>query len=352
MVYEQYKSACKKLNIPFDKYELWKGVAKTLKLSKKANSRLKWIIYYHTKADHNASLTIRHFGLNRSVFYYWFNRFDETDLSTLEDKSTAPLHTRQRKTIHTIEEQRGIKLRKEHMHWGKMKLAKVYEDIYQEKLTSWQFQRIIQDFNLYPKPVKNTKTQVKRQRSLKKKRITELKKKKPVLGYLLHFDSIVIHWNGCKRYIITMIDDFTKIAYARMYKNHSSYSAKDFLNRVNYLLDDRINNIHSDNGSEFQKHFKQLGEQLKLTQYYSRIRTPKDNPSMERFNRTLKYEWLFDGNFNENIDIFNSNLKDFLIEYNFVRPHQTLNYLTPMQFAVKYKQVSERWSSNTPIWAL
>ena len=346
MVYKQYRAAQKRLYIPFNKYELWRKTAKMLKLSTRAVRRLEWIIYYYAKSGRNAKLTCRHFAIHRSQFYYWFNRFDETNLRTLENQSMAPRQTRQKK-ITLIQEQRAIKLRKEHIHWGKMKLAKLYYNQYQEKLSSWQFQGVIQKYRLYPKPAKNAKIQAKRQKALKKKRITELKKTKPILGYLLHFDTIEIYWNGLKRYIITMIDEFTKLAFARMYATNSSRSAKDFLLRVNYLLDGQITIAHSDNGSEFAKYFKQLCEQLNIQQYYSRPRTPKDNPSLERFNQTLKYEWLQDGNFTPNINLFNSRLKEFLIEYNSVRPHQSLEYLTPIEFAVEYRQLSEMYPSRT-----
>lgn len=346
MAYEQYRLACKKLAIPFNKYDLWRKTAKTLSLSKNAYQRLEWIIFYHSKARGNAKLTCRHFAIHRSQFYYWLNRFDETNFTSLENKSTAPNKVRQ-KEITPVEEQRAISLRKEHMHWGKMKLERLYEKQYQEKLSSWHFQKVIQTYKLYPKPAKNARIQVKRQKAHKKKRITELKRKKPILGYLLHFDTIEIHWNGLKRYIITMIDEFTKMAFARMYATGSSQSAKDFLLRTNYLLDNQITIAHSDNGSEFAKHFQQLCKQLKIQQYHSRPRTPKDNPSIERFNQTLQYEWLRDGNFTPDVNLFNSRLKEFLVEYNFVRPHQSLGYLTPIEFAVKYKQVSERYPSST-----
>jgi len=346
MVYEYYWAAKKKLSEPFNKFELWRKTALTLKLSKKACQRLEWFIFYYIKAEKNVKLTCRHFTIPRSQFYYWFNRFDEKNLNTLENKSTAPLNVRQRK-ISSIVEQKAINLRKEHMHWGKIKLAKVYERENKKKLSSWQFQRIIQIYKLYPKPLKNSRIQAKRQKALKKKRITELKRKLPKLGYLLHFDTIEIYWNGLKRYIITVIDDYTKIAFARMYTTKSSSSAQDFLLRVNYLLENNITNTHQDNGSEFQKYFKELCQKLNITQYHSRPRTPKDNPSCERFNQTLQYEWLRDGNFTPDVNLFNSNLKDFIIEYNFKRPHQTLNYLTPMEFAVKYKQVSEMYPSST-----
>ena len=133
MAYEQYRLACKKLALPFNKYDLWRKTAKTLGLSKIACQRLEWLIFYHTKAQGNAKLTCRHFALHRSQFYYWLNRFDETSLFSLENKFTAPHKVRQRK-ITPDQEQRAIKLRKEHMHWGKMKLERIYQKQYQEKL--------------------------------------------------------------------------------------------------------------------------------------------------------------------------------------------------------------------------
>jgi len=346
MAYKQYHAALKKLQIPVLKYDLWRKVAKTLKLSPKACQRLDWIIFYHTKANKNASLTVRHFGIPRSQFYYWFNRFNETNLRSLEDKSTAPHHARQRE-INSIEEQRAIALRKGHMHWGKVKLAKLYWNTHKERLSSWQFQRVIQIYRLYPKVARNTKIQAKRQKSQKKKRITELKRKLPVLGFLLHFDTIEIHWQGLKRYIITVIDHFTKLAFARMYATKNSKSAHDFLLRVNFLLDNKIINAHQDNGPEFAKCFKELCKKLNITQYHSRPQTPKDNPVCERFNQTLEYEWLREGNFTPNVALFNSRLKEFIIEYDFTRPHEALDYLTPMEFAIKYKQVSEMYPSYT-----
>jgi transposase InsO family protein len=346
MVYEHYRQAVQRLGLPFNKYNLWRKTAVALKLSAKARRRLEWIIFYYTKAAKNVSLTCRHFSIHRSEFYYWFSRFDETNLRSLEDASRAPHQTRKR-GINLVEEERTIKLRKEHLHWGKMKLSALYLKTYGEKLSSWQFQRTIQTHRLYPNPEKNAKIQAKRQKAIKKKRITELKKRLPKLGYLLHFDTIELHWNGLKRYIITMIDDFTKLAFARMYTTKSSASASDFLLRVLFLLDGKVTITHQDNGSEFENLFKELCQDKKIQMYHSRPRTPKDNPALERFNQTLKYEWLYDGNFTPDVNLFNARLAKFVIEYNFIRPHETLNYLTPIEFAVKYKQLSEMYPSRT-----
>lgn len=347
MLYDNYRSACKKLNLPFNKYDLWLKTAKVLGLSKKAKNRLNWIIYYYTKADQNASLTCRHFGILRSQWYYWFKRFNEQDLTSLEDKSSAPQTTR-KKEYTTLQYVRVVKLRKQYIRYGKFKLLKIYQTKYpdEKNLTLWNIQCIIQESGIYYKPAKNARTQAKRAKAQTKKRITELKKK-PKTGYLICLDSIHKYINGKKKYIITAIDKYGKLAYARMYNNHSSLSARDFLLRLSYLLNDKIENVQTDNGSEFMKHFDRACFKLNIPHYFSRVRTPQDNAVCERFNRTLQEEFIALGNLTSNTDMFNQKLTEWLVEYNFNRPHYSLNYLTPIEFNQKYMKVSERWSSST-----
>jgi transposase InsO family protein len=75
------------------------------------------------------------------------------------------------------------------------------------------------------------------------------------------------------------------------------------------------------------------------------VRTPKDNPDNERFNQTLQREFINQGNFSPEPVVFNQRLTEWLIEYNFNRPHQSLNYKTPMQIS----KVLPMWSSCTLI---
>jgi len=327
------------------KEERWRKQAKLLKLSKTACTRLEWIIFYETRAERNASLTCRHFGIAPKTFYKWFHRFDEKNLRTLESQSTAPKRTRQREVTRT-EESRIVALRKDHMVWGKMKLQRLYRDIYHEKISSWKIQYTIAKYKLYPNPVKNEKLKQKRKRNQAKKRITELKKQ-PFPGFLIALDAMVIYWNNQKRYILTAIDTFGKIAFARMYTTKSSRSATDFLCRMFYLLDYSFLNALNDNGSEFHKHFIVACKQLGIEQYWSRVKTPTDNPVDERFNGTLRREFLQQGNFHLDPAVFNRNLTEWLVEYNFVRPHQTLGYETPWEFTSRHPQVLPMYSSRT-----
>ncbi|MDP8216573.1 MAG: integrase core domain-containing protein [Candidatus Kaelpia imicola] len=108
-------------------------------------------------------------------------------------------------------------------------------------------------------------------------------------------------------------------------------AAADFLYRLQYTINQPIENMQTDNGSEFTWHFDRTADRLKIDRYFSRVKTPKDNPEAERFNQTLKYEWLYDNNLDLDCDRFNRELTEWLIEYNFNRPHETLDYLTPME---------------------
>jgi len=332
-----------------DKYARWEKIVKKLELSKKAYQRLKWMIYYETKAKGNAKKTCLHFDIPRSLWYYWRKRFNEKNLRTLEDKFKAPKNTR-KKEYTDLQYERIVILRKKHIRYGKVKLLKLYQKEYphDKSISNWKIQCIIEISGIYYNAEKQSRANKKRQKSQLKKRITELKKK-PKTGYLVCLDSIVRYCNGQKRYVLTAIDKYAKIAYARMYCNHSSLSAKDFLERLSYLLNGKFENIQTDNGSEFLEYFETACNQLKVPHYFSRVNTPKDNPVCERFNRTLQEEFIALGNMTTDINVFNRKLTEWLIEYNFKRPHQSLDYLTPIEFAQKYSKVSKMYSSSTTI---
>lgn len=347
MVYEQYRAAIKRAKRPFNKYRFLEKKAGALQLSKKAKQRLGWIIYYYEKTNKNAKLTCRHFNIHRSQWYYWFNRFDDANLQTLEDNTTAP-HKKRQKEYTPIQYERIVRLRKKYLRYGKTKLFEIYCKQYPNDMgiSEWKIQCIIKSAGIYYNAQKQAKINKKRQKGYRKKRIAELKKK-PKIGFLVCLDTVVRYCNGQKRYILTAIDKYSKIAFARMYNSHSSMSAKDFLNRVYYLLDGKIENIQTDNGSEFLKHFETACEQLSLEHYFSRVKTPKDNAVNERFNRTLQEEFIQLGNMTTDTREFNRRLTEWLVEYNFKRPHQTLGYSTPIEFVQKHGKVSERYSSST-----
>lgn len=313
-----------------DKPTFWRGLADIVNLSTKGRLRLEWMIFYETVGNHDAYQTAKHFSIAPKTFYKWYKRFDHGSVKKLDDLSSCPKNTRKWEvTAH--EECRIMKLRKAHMRWGKKKIAKLYKNDYGQKISSWKVERVIQVHDLYPDQIKAEKQRQKLKNTTKKNRIQKLEIQEEH-WFLLHLDTIVIYWGSAKRYILTAIDHHGKVAYARMYTTKSSRSAKDFLYRLHYLIDANILNIQTDNGSEFFLEFEESLEDLKIKHWFSRPRTPKDNSVVEKFNQTLQKEWLNDGHFTPVIRDFNLDLTDWLVEYNFLRPHQALDYQTPYEY--------------------
>jgi len=137
-----------------DKYQRWRKRAELNNLSINARLRLEWIIFYHTAGGKNAALTAKHFGIAKSKLYFWFKRFNKLNLNSLEDNPSIPKNKRSWSPDHMVLA-RMIKLRKQYLHWSKIKLSVVYENIYGKKISSWQFQKVIEEFNLYPQRKKN-----------------------------------------------------------------------------------------------------------------------------------------------------------------------------------------------------
>lgn len=313
-------------------------------ISKEAKQRLKWMDCY--RKTKNVSQLCRYFGISRKSFYFWLKRYNPYKLESLEQKSKRPRNTRQWE-VSRVQELRILGLRRKYIRYGKEKLKRIYHQTFQEDISSWKIQRVIEKHGLYYSPAKTMAMRRRRRLNQPKKRITELKRESRQ-GFLVAFDGLTIYWNSIKRYIFTALDVHSKIAFARMYPTKSSRHGADFLKRINYLLEGKIENIQTDNGSEFAKHFKTALQDLNLSQYFSRPKTPTDNPFDERFNRTLREEFIDLGNLTYDCDIFNKRLTDWLVEYNFNRPHQSLGYETPIGFHYKHHKVLPMYPSSTP----
>lgn len=321
-------------------------VANLLGLSPQAKSRLEWFLW-RTAHQATIAVTCRRFGIAPKTYHKWAIRYDEANLRTLEDRATVP-HQKRHREYTLLQYERVVALRQQYIRYGKEKLRRLYGTQFPEDhtLSAWKVQCIIRAAKLYYHPQKNARTQAKRRRATAKKRITDLQVRKRT-GFLFCLDTIVRYSLGTKRYIFTAIDRHAKLAFAHMYTSKSSRQARDFLYRLHHLVDGRIENIGHDNGTEFQGAFAHTCQQLKIPQYHSRPHTPKDNAVNERFNRTLTDEFLQLGNFTTDTTTFNRRLTEWLVEYNFRRPHQTLGYLSPIQFIYRYHHLLPMYPSST-----
>lgn len=318
-----------------------------MKLSKDALMHLEWVIYYETKGQRTIRRTARFFGRPPKTISKWVGRFDSGNLARLEEQSRAP-KTKRQKEYTPFQYERIVILRKRYIRYSKFKLLAIYKRMHPEdkQISAWKIQCIIQRSGIYYSPQKQARINRKRSQSVRRKKITDLRKRK-VRGFLLCLDTVVIYWMGSKRYILTGIDRYSKIAFARMYSTHTSASSDDFLRRLHFLLQGKIQNVQTDNGSEFQGDFDKRCEAFKIPHYVSRVHTPKDNAVNERFNRTLQDEFLKLGNMTNDTKLFNKNLTEWLVEYNYLRPHQALGYEPPMNFHYRHHNLLPMYPSST-----
>ena len=300
----------------------------------KAETKLEWLIFYYTVTEKDAYQTAGYFNIAAKTIYKWVNRFESSgqNVKSLVEQSRRPNNVR-KWTITLLEEARIKKLRKKHMFWGSKKLAVLYKDAYHENISAWKFEQVIKYYKLYPDVTKQEKINAKRAKNTKKHKlkITQFTYATK-LWHLIHIDGIVIYWGGLKRYVFTAVDHTGKVGYARMYTTKASKNAKDFLYRLHYLVGEHIPNIQTDNGSEFYGAFDQALTELEILHWYSRPHTPTDNAEVEKFNQTLRHEWMNWGHFTPDCNRFNQALTEWLVEYNNDRPHESLNYLTPLAY--------------------
>lgn len=313
--------------------EHWRNLAEYWHLSPKAKKHLEWMIFYNTVGGKNALKTAFYFGIAPKTFHKWKRRFDPYRIQSLEEHSRAP-KKRRAWEVTPAEEDRIKALRERYMKYGKKKLKVLYQQDHHEQISTWKIERVVRKHKLYPDPEAHRRRGKRIRRQKLKVRIHTLGKDYD--GTLWHTDTIVLWWYGVRRIIFTALEDRTKLGYARVYHTSTSRKATDFLKRLIYLSQGDITIIHSDNGSEFAGEFEKACQELGIQQVYSRVRTPKDNPALERFNWTVQDEWLSMSEVGlDDIGEANSDLTEWLVEYNNHRPHEALDYRTPLAYAYK-----------------
>ncbi len=149
-------------------------------------------------------------------------------------------------------------------------------------------------------------------------------------GSLLEVDTV--HFmlpDGSRLYVYTLIDLFSRWAYAEVTTKISSANSFKFVARAQLSAPFKFSMVQSDNGGEFQKMFRFRIYKLGLMHRYSRVRKSNDQAHIERFNRTIQEECL--DRTTTTIHHFRKAIKIFLPYYNSERSHMGINFKTPMQ---------------------
>ena len=148
-------------------------------------------------------------------------------------------------------------------------------------------------------------------------------------GALLELDTIhIIAPDGSRIYIYTIIDLYSRWAYAEVVEKIGAHRSAGFARRAQKAAPFRFVMIQTDHGSEFSTRFTHRLLQKGIQHRHSRVRQKDDQAHIERFNRTIQEECL--DRVTHNISSFKRALPEYLRWYNTERTHMGINYQTPL----------------------
>jgi transposase InsO family protein len=169
-------------------------------------------------------------------------------------------------------------------------------------------------------------------------------------GDLLHLDikkigrfgAVGIRFSGTHQrkvknmgweYLHVAVDDHSRIAGAELHPNQKAPSAARFLRSVvaQYAgLGIPIRRVLTDNGPCYRSHsFRRTCRELGIQQRFTRPYTPRTNGKAERFILTAMREWAWARAY-DNSDLRAAELPNWLHQYNWHRPHASLNHQPPI----------------------
>ena len=172
-------------------------------------------------------------------------------------------------------------------------------------------------------------------------------------GELAHIDvteltkDIKCQFKVRKLYCGAICDDCTRITYAEILPNKKASTLTYFFARslswFKQIYNFEFEKVMSDNGSEFRgslnkEHpFETMCNELGIIHTYTKPYHPQTNGKVEAFNKILKREFFYPNTFESEKDLM-LNLGNFLFEYNHLRRHGGLNYISPFD---KLQKVTE-----------
>ncbi|MDD3591973.1 MAG: integrase core domain-containing protein [Sulfurovum sp.] len=329
-------------------------------ISKEANRRYKIVLFYQ---KYGLEATLEAFDISKRTLYRYQAILKESkyNIQALEPKSKAP---KQKRTSTVPQEivTEIKRLREKYPNLGKAKLYHLLKPWCQNNSLSVISESTIGRIIAKDKDkMRITPYRIDRNGKVKpKKRKFKNRKPKNLKAKPMHLwavDTIQKVSDGIRRYIMTLVDPNSRIAFAvAIPTKHTKHTSKV----LEALIDGLTGTIEinakpkqfailSDNGSEFMKEFETLLQEKGLTHYWTYPRNPKMNAHNERFNRTIQEQFV---DYNEDllftdIVLFNQRMADWLIDYNTLIPHHSLNMKNPVQYLIENHRECQMLWTNT-----
>lgn len=263
----------------------------------------------------------RRYGVHRTTIWRWIKKYEELGIGSngfLWTEPSIPKHHPNETKAEVVKEIIDLRLKigrcapviqsylkRRGISIGISTVGKILR---KHKLTRKKKQ--LKDYRPFPRPVSDS------------------------LGSFVEMDTIHIVRSDYRRvYIYTLIDVFSRLAYAEYRRNLSNKASLEVVLNAQKYFGFKFKVVQTDNGCEFSPTFGYKLNQIKIKLRHSRIRKPNDNAHIERFNRTIQDEGL-KGNLNDE-EILKKKIKKFNEYYNYKRLHLSLNCLTPFEYVAK-----------------
>jgi len=324
-------------------------------ISNEANFRLEVINHFN---QFGLDSTRQAYKVSKPTIYRWKSILKKSKgtLSSLIPKKKTPINKRQMKTdlriVDFIKKQR-----QEHYRLGKRKIKPGLDTFCQsnnlKSVSLSTIAKIIKRNRFYFQ--KQGRTYHNPNSKMATKKIsyqTRVKKSPNVMnsGYM-EIDTIALFIDGLKRYVYHALDVQNKFDFAYTYNKLNSQNTVDFIKKLEtvYPLVSGINIIQNDNGLEFHGDFESYLKQKQIKQLFTYPRCPKINGFIERSNRNLKEEFIYSnmGLLVTPLAEFNHELILHLLWYNTIRPHESLNDMTPINYLLKRYPESQMYTTCT-----
>lgn len=266
-------------------------------------------------------------GLSRQSAAKWVRRYRESGLAGLQDRSSRP-HGSPRLTRPELVQQIEA-LRRE--RWTGVRIAQA------TGLSRATVSRILVRLRL------NKAKMLEPARPL-------VRYERAVAGELIHIDIkklARIHKPGHRltgnpqdetrgagwEFLYVAVDDHSRMAYVAMMPDEKAVSAASFLlQAVAFFarLGIEVQRVMTDNGPCFcSDRFRDTCRQLQMRHLRTRIYTPQTNGKAERFIQTAIREWAY-ARLYQNSEQRTEHLFPWIHDYNWHRPHASLNHMPPI----------------------
>ena len=323
-------------------------------LTDKARKKFEILVF---REKHGLQATMDAFRISRRTLFLWQKQLKDGHgkCTALNERSRTPRHRRIRAwPLLVLDEIK--RLRMEHPNLGKEKLQILLERFCRRQMlpvpSASTVGRLIKDLGglwIFPQKIGHDGQPriVNRRKVLRKPK--DFKATHP--GHCVALDTVERFIHGCRRYVITFEDLYSRFGFAWSTTSHASKAAEEFFGFCQMVFPVPFEHVLTDNGSEFKRHFTDRLSTLHLTHYHTYPKTPKMNAHCERFNRTIQEEFV-DYHAHQLLEPqqFNVILMEYLVWFNTERPHYALKMQSPLQFLLQWSSTQEkcnyRWTDT------